>query len=96
MEEALPDRIELTPEEKETLRSLLTSVLQNWSKMRNTSIEGLQHSFLQREGMLEDKKDHYSLTVTAKAYDMLLDSLPWSFSLIKQAWMEKRFIVTWR
>jgi hypothetical protein len=36
------------------------------------------------------------LTIEPGTFDMLLDSLPWSYSVIKHAWMERAIHVTWR
>lgn len=92
----IPRSIELSGEERQTVDSMLRSVLQNWRKLQNTSIEGLQISFLQREGRLETKDNCHLLTVEQKAYDLLLDSIPWSYTLIKYSWMEKMISVKWR
>ena len=75
---------------------MLHGVLQNWGRLTNTTIAGLQEGFLRREGSLEEQEDTYLLTVEAKAYDMLLDHVPWNFRTIKFSWMEKAIQVKWR
>lgn len=97
-ETPLPRSIELTDEEKKMSAELLTSGFKNnWQKLKNTSVESLQQAFLQRPGKLEYSDDvKLTLTVEQKAYDMLLDSLPWSYSPIKHSWMNKIIIVKWR
>ena len=92
----IPQLPELTKEEKETCESLLKAVLQNWGKLRNTSIMTLREAFLMRSSKVEIKEDSIHLTVEEKAYDMLLDSVPWNFRMIKFPWMEKRIEVRWR
>lgn len=92
----IPQQLELTGNEKETVDSLLQAVLQHWEKLKNTSIAGLREGFLQRDGRLEEKYDSYQLTVEQKSYDVLLDCLPWSFGSIKYTWMQKRIAVKWR
>lgn len=82
--------------EKQILLSLLNSVKQNWNQMKNTSIEGFRKSFLLREGVLEEKEDRWLLTVEPRAYDLLLDTLPWSYSPVKFSWMNKPVYVRWR
>lgn len=94
--ETVPQNVELSQQEQETVNSMLKSILQYWDKLRNTSVEGFQQAFLQREGRLEEKEDVYILTVEEKAYDMLLDSISWNFRMIKLPWMEKRMEVKWR
>lgn len=80
---------------QQILVSLLNGVRQNWSQMKNTSVEGFRASFLQREGVLEEQEDRWSLTVDPRAYDLLLDTLPWSYSPIKFPWMMKPLYVKW-
>lgn len=92
----IPQEVELTENEKEVVDGLLRAVTQNWSKLGNTSIDGLRGNFLIRNGKLEEHEDFYQLTVEEKAYDILLGSLPWSISTIKLSWMEKGINVKWR
>lgn len=94
--EPIPSGVELTEEEQKTVLSMLEGVRSNWTKLKNTSIEGIRQAFLQREGKLEEKDDFYHLTVEEKAYDILLDSVPWNFRMIRHPWMKKTVQVKWR
>ena len=87
---------EIADNEKETVDIILNSMIKHWTRLGNTSIEGLRASFLQREGKLEEKEEYYVLNVDNKSYDMLLDSIPWSFSIIRFPWMAKPIRVNWR
>jgi len=91
----IPLSVDLTPQEIEIVNGLLVAVLHNWSKLSNTSTEGLRESFLQRDGRIEEKDDSYLLTVQRRSFDVLLDTLPWSFRIIKFSWMEKALHVEW-
>lgn len=82
--------------EKQILLSLLNSVKQNWNQMKNTSVEGFRNSFLLRDGVLEETEKQWLLTVEPRAYDLLLDTLPWSYSPVKFSWMNKPIYVKWR
>lgn len=78
---------------------LLNGVKQNWDKLRGTSIDGLRESFLMRSGRLEREdgaEPHWRLSVEAKAFDVLLDTLPWNLSMVRLAWMPELLIVNWR
>lgn len=88
--------IEFTSQEILQLDGLLTGVVQNWKALGNTTIDGLRESFLQRQGRLERNDDAWHLLVESKAYDMLLDQLPWGYSTIKFPWMERVIYVDWR
>lgn len=92
----LPKNIELTDKEIETVESMLAGVKANWSKMEKTSIGGFQRSFIEREGQLEQRENKWVLTIEDKAYDILLDSLPWSYKIIRLPWLKKPISVSWR
>jgi hypothetical protein len=74
---------------------LLNSVIAHWSALKNTSIDGLRRSFLQREGRLS-KQDHgWQLKIDRKGYDVLLDKLPWGIGYIMLPWMDNPIWVEW-
>lgn len=92
----LSHRLVLTHEDKDTADGLLTGVIQNWTGLGNTSNDGLRQTFLQREGVITLEKEAWKLRIQPKAFDVLLDSLPWSFGVIKLPWMERVMHVEWR
>lgn len=92
----LPKSNEQTDKEIETVESMLAGVKANWPKMANTSIGGFQRSFIERDGQLEQQEGKWVLTVENKAYDILLDSLPWSYKMIRFPWLKKPISVSWR
>ncbi|MCG8471959.1 MAG: hypothetical protein MI742_08895 [Desulfobacterales bacterium] len=89
-------RCSLTPEERSTAHGLLEAVIANWAAVKNTSVDGLREAFLAREGRLFQQEGAWHLQVEPKAYDMLLDQLPWGITPIKHPWMETVLYVTWR
>lgn len=92
----LPRSCDLTENELEIMEQLKKAVLMNWDKMRHTSWEAFQKTFIQRKGVLKMEEDNWMLTVEEKPFDILLDSLPWNFKLVKAPWMEKMLRVKWR
>ena len=92
----IPAKSNLSEKEKNTVNGMLEGVLQNWGRLTNTTVTGLQEGFLRREGRLEEQDDLHLLTVESKAYDMLLDHVPWNFRTIKFSWMQKAIQVKWR
>lgn len=56
--------------------------------MKNTSTRALQTAFLIRKGSLSMKDDRWILSVERKAYDVLLESLPWNCSMLRTPWMD--------
>ncbi len=91
----IPKSVVLTDTEKETTDSMLRAVIQNWMELKNTSVAGLRESFLQREGEICAIDEGLQLTVESKAYDILLESVPWSYSIIKYRWMKDSISVKW-
>ena len=94
--EPLPSETDLTEIEKESCYTLLKSVLNHWKPLHNTSIGGLQQTFLQREGKLTETATGWKLDVEQKTVDILLDKLPWGFSTFRLPWMEQILNVDWR
>lgn len=92
----LPKTLELTGHEIQTVESMLAGVKANWTKLKNTSVKGFQYSFIKRPGKLEQREDKWVLYVENRAYDILLDSLPWSYRQIWFPWLKKKINVVWR
>jgi hypothetical protein len=80
---------------KEEANNLLQSVVEHWSILKNTSVAGLQESFLQRNGKLLFKEHEWNLQVEQRPYDMLLQNLPWNISMIKLSWMPHLLRTEW-
>jgi hypothetical protein len=91
----LSREIEVAGQEISTIESLLDAMIQNWKAIGSTSLAGLRESFLQRDGQLRLVEDAWHLKIEQRGYDILLDQLPWSFSIIKHQWMDKTIYVDW-
>ena len=88
--------IELEREEKEEARQVLEAVCQYWAPLNGTSPEGLQRSFLLRQGTVAFEDDTWIVRVEGQALDILLDDLPWEISLLLLPWKEKMIMVEWQ
>ena len=95
IDEPIGDAPVFTDADTELANDLLQNLIRQWEKMGNTSIEGLRGSFLMRNGVLEKIPEGWKLRVEQHAYDMLLQSLPWSLSIIKTTWMSDAIHVEW-
>lgn len=95
LDEPLPNEIELSEKEKAETEGLLKSVTQHWPPLNNTSVEGLQTSFLQREGKMKILESGWMLQVETKTVDILLDKLPWGYSTIRLPWLGYTIHVEW-
>ena len=91
----LPGHLPLTEEERQTADSMVAGVKANWPQMGGTSVEGFRGSFLLREGTLEQEEKRWLLTVEEKAYDILLETVPWGFRQIRLPWLKKHVQVRW-
>jgi hypothetical protein len=70
-------------------------VIQQWEKMKNSSIEGFQAAFLQREGALRETNDAWHLRVEQRGYDVIMQTIPWGIGMIKTPWMDKVLYTEW-
>ena len=74
---------------------MLYNITQQWSPLKGTSIDSLRSSFIQREGRLEEEEDRFYMIIEKKAFDMLLNQIPWNIDKIKLSWMHKMLEVEW-
>lgn len=91
----VPLEITLTEEEKQLSVEMLKVVIQRWEKMKNSSVEGFQGAFLQREGALRQTDEAWFLRVEQRAYDVIMQTLPWGIGTIKTPWMDKVLYTEW-
>ena len=91
----LPQRLHLTEEERQTADGMVQGVKANWPQMDGTSVEGFRGSFLARKGTLEQEEEHWMLDVEEKAYDILLETIPWGFRQLRLPWLKKYVQVEW-
>lgn len=91
----LPRHLSLSDEERQTADNMVAGVKANWPQMNGTSVEGFRSSFLTRKGRLEQKEEHWLLTMEEKAYDILLETIPWGFRQIRLPWIKKYVQVKW-
>jgi len=88
--------IELTAAEEEEASALLNAVVGHWDALRDTSADGLRASFLARAGKLSERSDgDFLLQVEAQSFDILLERLPWSISIVKLPWMARQLWGEW-
>lgn len=92
----VPFSVEFDPNELQAAESLLGGVIKNWAKMKNMTPNSLRGSFLIRPGAITEEEDKWNLVVERQTFDILLKSVPWSFSFIKFSWLEKFVTVEWK
>jgi hypothetical protein len=77
----------LSHSQKVEVNLLLEAIITNWPALKNTSPAALRATFLQREGTLTREYDYWRLRLTRTAFDVLVDRLPWTISMIQLPWM---------
>ncbi|MGD8777783.1 MAG: contractile injection system tape measure protein [Ignavibacteria bacterium] len=95
IDEVITSDMRVTENEKEECNQLLESIIKNWQALKNTSVQGLRNSFLERKGVLKKSGSGWTLNIEKKAFDILLDTLPWSIAIIKLKWMQQTLFVEW-
>jgi len=93
---AVSTGITLSEKEIKTSSVLLESVIRNWDALGNTGIDGLRFNFFNRPGKLSHFQDYWLLQVEPRSYDILLEKLPWSVSIVQLPWMSQMINVEWR
>jgi Contractile injection system tape measure protein len=83
--------------EREILEAdeLLKSVIEHWKVLKNSSPDALRNSFFQREGILQKNDFGWQINIERKTQDILLDSIPWGFSMIVNSWNNYIITVEW-
>lgn len=79
----------------EEAENMLIQMILHWGALKNTSPEGLRQMFFQRDGKLIKRGSNFRLIVERKAQDVLLESVPWNYSMVKQAWLKGILFVEW-
>lgn len=95
LDETLPGSIVLSKKEKIESNKLLEAIIDHWTPLKNTSVDGLRNTFFERDGKLTTKENGWLLTVEQRTVDVLLGKLPWGFSTIRLPWMEQILNVDW-
>jgi hypothetical protein len=87
--------ISISAFEKAEADHLLDAVTEYWTALKGVSRDGLRQTFLQRNGRLSCDDSGWQLHVETKGVDILIDYLPWPFSIVKFPWMTKPLFTQW-
>lgn len=90
----LPD-IKITEGEKDLALQLLGAAIQQWPKMHNASVAGFRASFLKREGIIWQTEEAWFQRVQPRSYDIILQTLPWSYGMTRFSWLPKPLYTEW-
>ncbi|WP_417367339.1 contractile injection system tape measure protein [Flavobacterium beibuense] len=87
--------ITVTPAERNLIEGLITAAIGYWSSIGESSVTGFRANWLLRMGLLQEMENCWELTVEKRAYDILLNHSPFSFSVVKYPWMDKPLQIKW-
>ena len=87
--------IAMTIEQKDLIEGMINASIEHWSAIGSSSISGFRGNWLVRDGILTEREESWELKVEKRAYDILLNQFPFSFSIIKLPWMAKPLHVSW-
>ncbi len=95
--EGSPDNTILLEETvKEEATDMMKAAIEQWTIIKNTSVEALREGFLQRKGKIYRKNEDTCFVLETSAIDVLLDHLPWNLSIVKLPWRKELIKVEWR
>lgn len=94
--EVMDNDVYVSAEEMDLVDQMLKSIIQHWSAIGSTSVQGLRDTFLRHAGWVRKEEDTWSLKVHNGPFDVLLDRLPWGISMVKFDWMPTMLKVKWR
>ncbi|NTW69469.1 MAG: hypothetical protein HGB23_06405 [Chlorobiaceae bacterium] len=95
IEEPIPLDTRLQRYQLDEAGDLLASVIEHWNVLKNTSVKGLRETFLKRDGIVRKKDDGWLLQVEQKTLDVLLESIPWGYSIVVMPWNDYCIHVEW-
>ena len=89
------DGILVSEEHAELINGMIKAIISYWPAIGASSIDGFRGNWLVRGGLLTEFDDKWELAVEKRAYDVLINKSPFSFSVIKHPWMDKPLHVNW-
>lgn len=85
----------LSKSEQEEIINLLDSMAKNWTVLKSTSGKSMAQGFFIRTGMIREVDQGYQLEIERNSIDLLIDRLPWTFSILKLPWMNQTLFTQW-
>ncbi|ALL06185.1 hypothetical protein AQ505_12205 [Pedobacter sp. PACM 27299] len=95
LSQPVKDGVSLSAEDQLLIEGLFQAVIAHWPSIGKCSMDGFRGNWLVRDGLLTEKEDRWELTVDKRAYDLLINRSPFSFSIIRHPWMDKPVHVHW-
>jgi hypothetical protein len=88
--------IDITQAEHECIEGMIHAMVAHAKVLGSCSVAAMRQTFFARKADLQLIDDAWQLRVHPGTFDMLLDRLPWSYSIVKFGWMARPVHVEWR
>ncbi len=92
---SIPKSIRLTKKEKQEADELLDAMAEQWTSLRSPYGDAIRQNFMQRTGIIERKDNAWLVRIQRTSLDILMDSLPWSISVIRLPWIQHLIQTEW-
>lgn len=86
---------DIAEEHQMIMNSLLDAAIGHWTAIGKSSRDAFRGNWLVRDGILTENEQDWKLTIEKRAYDILIQYAPFSFSPIRFPWMKKTLHVHW-
>jgi len=96
LQEPVKNSLLINAEEIKLIEQLLQAMIGHWNAIGSTTIEQFRGNWLIRDGILIEYDDKWELIIEKRVYDLLINRLPFTFSVIKSPWMSKPLHVQWQ
>jgi hypothetical protein len=88
--------IDITQAEQKCIEGMIQAMVAHAKVLGSCSVAAMRQTFFARTADLRLVEDTWRLRVHPGPFDMLLDRLPWGYSIIKFGWMTRPVHVEWR
>lgn len=94
----LPRTCRLKKAERQAIDSIFDDLKTHWTKVKMTGTDTIRTTFIQRKGILRKGAidTMFELQVEPYVYDVLIDSIPWSYSMIRPMNSDNMLSIKWR
>lgn len=92
---SVPKTIRLTKKEKQEADDLLEAMAEQWTSLRSPVGDAIRQNFMKRTAIIEKKDGAWLVRIQRTSLDILLDSLPWSISVIRLPWTQHLIQTEW-
>lgn len=92
----IPTKYHINEMEKKEAQDMFAAIKQYWKSISKTSIEGIQTSFIHRQGIITFEEPYWLIRVEGSTLDILMDDLPWEMSMLIFPWMDRNILIEWQ